>query len=537
MGPARAAHCRSAVTAAIIWGLLSVPTLAGGAAADLFESGAVPRLEIRLGAGSADRLREDPRRYVPCALVEIVPGADGMDGEEIIHEEVAIRLKGSAGSFQTVDEKPGFTLNMDTWRPGHRFHGLDKFHLNNAVQDPTRLHEWLGGEMFRAAGIPAARVTHARVILDGRDLGIHVLKEALDRDFLERHFDRPDGNLYDGNGVDLDELTERDEGRSGPPGADVARLVAACRTEDPAAIGDCLDVDAFIDFMALEMMTGHWDGYTVGRNNYRLYFDPARDGRALFIPHGMDQLYGEPGAAILELPGTLAAGAVMGVPEWRARFREQVRRRLPLFEPAQLLPAIDAVAGRLRPAVAETGGESLAAWEEALGDLRARVAARHASLVEQAAAPEPEPASFDGARRMVPAGWQPRVDSGQADLEESVGDDGRHLLGIACAAGTEVIASWRVTVRLPPGRYLFQGLARGEGIDALDAPQGAGAGLRISGGVRTERVEEDGRWTMLGYEFDVDEAGPVELVAELRARAGRVVFNAESLVLVRLSDP
>jgi hypothetical protein len=542
MGSAWAARCRPAASAAIIWGLLTVPPLAaGGAAADLFESSAVPRLEIRLGDDSANSLREDPRRWVPCALVEIVPGADGKEGEEIIHDEVAIRLKGAAGSFQSLDEKPGLTLNMDAWRPGRRFHGLDKFHLNNAVQDPTWLHEWLGGEIFRAAGIPAARVTHARVILDGRDLGIHVLKEALDRDFLQRHFDRPDGNLYDGNGVDLDELTERDAGRSGPPGADVARLVAACRTGDPAArpaaLGDCLDVDAFIDFMALELMTGHWDGYTVGRNNYRLYFDPARDGRAVFIPHGMDQLFGDSEAAILDLPGTIAAGAVMGVPEWRTRFREQVRRRLPLFEPAQLLPAIDAVAARLRPAVTETGAESLAAWEEALGDLRARIAARHTNLVDQAAAPESEPASFDGARRMVPTGWQPRVDSGQADLEESDGEDGRRLLGIACAAGTEVVASWRVTVPLPPGRYLFQGLARGEGIDALDDPQGSGAGLRISGGVRTLRVEGDGRWTMLGYQFDVDAAGPVELVAELRARGGRVHFNAESLVLVRLSDP
>ncbi|NBV45673.1 MAG: hypothetical protein EBR86_08555 [Planctomycetia bacterium] len=236
------------------------------------------------------------------------------------------------------------------------------------------------------------------MILDGRDLGIHVLKEALDRDFLERHFDRPDGNLYDGNGVDLDELTERDEGRSGPPGADVARLVAACRTEDPAAIGDCLDVDAFIDFMALEMMTGHWDGYTVGRNNYRLYFDPARDGRALFIPHGMDQLYGEPGAAILELPGTLAAGAVMGVPEWRARFREQVRRRLPLFDPAELLPAIDAVAGRLRPAVAETGGESLAGRRSATCGPASRP-------VTPAWSNRPRPRSPSRPPSTVPGGW------------------------------------------------------------------------------------------------------------------------------------
>ena len=508
---------------------------------DVFAMNVVPRLEIRLDDEAAERLRADPRRYVPCTLVERLRD-DGGEERDVVHEEVAIRLKGSAGSFQSLDEKPGFTLNMDAWHPGRRFHGLDKFHLNNAVQDPTLLHEWLGGELFRSAGIPAARVTHARVILGGRDLGIYVLKEAIDHDFLERSFDRAGGNLYDGgSGVDLDGLVERDEGRDGPPGADVARLVEACRTEDAearrAAIGELLDVDAFLDFVALELMAWHWDGATIGHNNYRLYFDPGRDGRAVFIPHGMDQLFGDPGAPILDMPGTIVAGAVMREPQWRENFRSKVRDHLPRFAPGRLLPAIDGAADRLRPAVAATGDEALAAWEEAIGDLRARVEARHASLVEQAEAPEPEPVSFDGARRAGLAGWQPRVESGEAALEELEGEDGRRLYTITCTGDGQVVASWRVSLPLPAGRYLLQGLARGEGIDPLHDDRGAGAGLRISGGSRAVSADRDGEWQMLGHEFEVGADGPVELVAELRARAGRVVFNAESLVLVRLSSP
>ncbi|MFM7248919.1 MAG: CotH kinase family protein [Planctomycetaceae bacterium] len=508
-------------------------------AAPLFDGAWIPRIEIRLAEGAADRLRAEPRTRVPCTLA-IRPLGDEGAGPEI-HEDVAIRLKGSAGSFQGLDDKPGFTLDMDAWRDGRRFRGLDKFHLNNAAQDPTFLHEWLGGELFRAAGIPAARVGHARVILDDRDLGVYVLKEALDRDFLERHFDRPDGNLYDGNGVDLDGLAERDEGRIGPPGADVARLVEACRTEDPAArralVDERLDVEQFIGFMAMELATAHWDGATTGANNYRVYFDPARDGRSVYIPHGMDQLFGDPGFPILDLPGTLAAGAVMGDPEWRGRYRERVRELLPLFAPDRLLPAIDAAAARLRPALVDAGPEALAGQEEALADLRARVAARHASLVEQAEAPEPGPMPFDGARRAALGGWAPRVDDGEAILEELEGEDGRRVLSIACAGEGPARASWRTSVILEPGRYLLAGLARGTGIEPLDDEQGSGAGLRVSGGVRSGRLEREGTWDTLSHEFEVDAQGRVELVAELRATAGAVRFNAESLVLVRLSDP
>ena len=45
---------------------------------------------------------------------------------------------------------------------------------------------------------PATRVSHARVWLNGRDLGFYVLKEGFDKKFLGRHFPDNDGNFYDG---------------------------------------------------------------------------------------------------------------------------------------------------------------------------------------------------------------------------------------------------------------------------------------------------------------------------------------------------
>ena len=49
---------------------------------------------------------------------------------------------------------------------GQRFHGLTKIMLNNTVQDPTYINERLCTALFREAGVPAARVTHARVWLN-----------------------------------------------------------------------------------------------------------------------------------------------------------------------------------------------------------------------------------------------------------------------------------------------------------------------------------------------------------------------------------
>ncbi len=82
------------------------------------------------------------------------------------------------------------------------------------MQDDSYLHEGLCSELFTAAGLVAPRVTHARVLLNGRDLGLYVLKEGVDKRFLARHFPKAKGNLYDGGFCqDVDEELQKDEGK------------------------------------------------------------------------------------------------------------------------------------------------------------------------------------------------------------------------------------------------------------------------------------------------------------------------------------
>src|SRR6185436_17379159 len=93
---------------------------------------------------------------------------------------------------------PAMTLNFDKHIKGQTFHGLERLSLNNSVQDPSLFSEQISRELFAAIGTPTPRATRARVELNGRDLGVYVLAEAANKQFLARHFKNPNGNFYDG---------------------------------------------------------------------------------------------------------------------------------------------------------------------------------------------------------------------------------------------------------------------------------------------------------------------------------------------------
>src|SRR5262245_60903186 len=104
-----------------------------------------------------------------------------------VYTNVAIHLKGAAGRFRPLDDKHGFTLNFEKFATGQSFHGLHKLSLNNSVQDPSFLAEKICRELFEAAGVPVPRASHAKLALNGRDLGLYVLTEGFNKQFLKRY--------------------------------------------------------------------------------------------------------------------------------------------------------------------------------------------------------------------------------------------------------------------------------------------------------------------------------------------------------------
>src|SRR5437867_13280267 len=123
-----------------------------------FKDGKIVHLKIEIGKKELESLRGDPRKYVKALL---------KDGDKE-YKDVGIHVKGAAGSWRGIDDKPGLTLNVDKFKDDQRYRGMDKFHLANSVQDPSYLSELICGELMRAAGVPASRVGHAVVTINGR---------------------------------------------------------------------------------------------------------------------------------------------------------------------------------------------------------------------------------------------------------------------------------------------------------------------------------------------------------------------------------
>lgn len=506
-----------------------LPTRAADASDEFFSAGHVPELKISLTDGDLQKLRENPRNYVRSQLNE--------DGNKN-YKSVGIKLKGAAGSFQDVDSKPAFTLNFDKFTKKQDFHALEKIYLNNSVQDESYSNEWLCSLIFRAAGIPAPRVGHARVWLNDRDLGLFVIKEAYDSKLIKRYFEKSKGNLYDGGFLqELDAPLEKDDGDGPDDRSDLKAIVEACQlppnVENWKRLEGLVDVDQFLTFMALELMTCHWDGYCQNRNNYRVYFHPAND-KAYFLPHGMDQMFGDPGFSIIDFPQAMLPTALMQNIEWRKQYRQRLRELLPLFVPAKgLQQQVDQLQERLLPVVKKMGDEPAQNFSMRIDEVKQRLHERAEHLVQQVDQPDPQPLAFDKSGRASLKDWFERVEDGNAQVERRPVEGEPKQLMIRKIDGEQIIASWRSRVLLEKGRYRLEARSKATGVKPLEGDPKVGAGIRISGAERDNKLVGTTAWKLTEFNFEVEDRRFVELVLELRATAGQVEFEISSLRLVR----
>jgi hypothetical protein len=278
-------------------------------------------VSIQVAPEHLKALEYDHEQRIPCDIT--------LNGVAI--HNAGIRQKGGAGSGSTLSAKPGWSLKFDEFVKGQRYQGLDRLLLNNANQDRGLLNEHLAYELYRRAGLSAPRTAHAVVMLNGKLYGFYVVREAYDKRALRGMFGDGGGNLYEGpccvdfaaplgSPAELDLKDEQEEGRSRE---DLRALAAIVETAPDDTLEQqleaVLDVDAFLTGYALEVALAHWDGYVLNLNNYYVYHRP-RDGRFVFLPHGMDQLMDRPDLDPLQEPRSRLAQRVREHPALNARF-------------------------------------------------------------------------------------------------------------------------------------------------------------------------------------------------------------------------
>ena len=350
-----------------------------------FTNSVIVKLQIEIPEADIESLLKKPRDYVKGVIRE-----GGM-----VYTNVSIHLKGSAGSFRPIDAKPALTINLKPADTASTFHGLKKFHLNNCVQEPTYLSEWICGHMFRTAGVPTSRSVHALVELNGRKLGLYVLLESMNKEFLERYFDSANGNLYgQSQNADITDPLERMEGKGENIRADLKALAAAAQEHDVARLyprlQETLNIDAFLTFMAMEVMLCHWDGYTFSTHNYRVYHNPG-DNKNYFFSHDFDLMMMEPKSPIHPGAHGIISRDILKIPETRAGYRSRFSSLFTnVFNVPALTIRIDELLLKITPEI-ESYDPVLARGMKAKSEeLKDRILQRALSIEEQLKLPPPE---------------------------------------------------------------------------------------------------------------------------------------------------
>lgn len=303
----------------------------------LFDENRVSQVDIRMDPGEYDVLRGEGLSLGEVAFrctkefeFSHFKARVTVDGEVL--EEVDIRKKGFLGSITAA--RPSVKLNFDTHRPGRRLHSLERMTLNNNRSDPSNSHQCISYAMFRSVGLPAPRCGYSRVSINGEDLGIYTHVEGVKKRFLRRNFTSDAGNLYEAQLADFGERTKDNyqlkTNEDVNDRSDLDAVVAALMADDdnmPGLLGQVIDLDQFLDYWAMEAVTGHWDGATGNANNHYIYRDP-NSGMFNYIPWGTDGALSlihflKPGTGPLyrftNIPNRLYA-----IPEYRERFHLRV---------------------------------------------------------------------------------------------------------------------------------------------------------------------------------------------------------------------
>lgn len=224
---------------------------------------------------------------------------------------VGFRLRGNSSREAF---KKSFKVSFNTFSQGGEWMGLEKLNLNGEHNDPSMMRSKLCWDMLRAAGLPAARTAYCRLYVNDEYKGLYINVEHVDETFVDRVFDEPDadGNLYkclypatlQYQGPDGDDYKTEFFGRRiyalktnewADNYGDLAAFVDALNNEPdetlPCALKEVFHIDHYLRFAAMEVLTGHWDGYIFNKNNFYLYHN-TRSGQLEFLAYDMDNTLG-----------------------------------------------------------------------------------------------------------------------------------------------------------------------------------------------------------------------------------------------------
>lgn len=215
-------------------------------------------------------------------------------------DSVAIRTKGGSSLTSVArssSDRYSFKVDVNEYVSGQRLFGLKKFTLQNSFNDPSYMREVLAYDLMEEMGVPSPEHAYVNFYVNGELFGLYLMVEAIDSEFLERHFANSNGDLYKPDGVgsdllwidsDISSYTDINL-KTNEDITDNGAFLNFVEQLDEGAT-DVVNVDMLLRYMSVSTALSNLDSYhgTLA-HNYYLY---DQDGVFTLLPWDFNESFG-----------------------------------------------------------------------------------------------------------------------------------------------------------------------------------------------------------------------------------------------------
>lgn len=215
-------------------------------------------------------------------------------------DSVAIRTKGGSSLRNVANsssDRYSFKVDINEYVSGQKFFGLKKFTLQNSFNDPSYMREVIAYELMDEMGVPTPEHAYVNFYVNGELFGLYLMVEAIDSEFVEKHFANSNGDLYKPDGTGSDLLWLGDDIQSY---TDINLQTNEDTTDNGAFINfvesldkgetSAIEVDTLLRYMSVSTSLSNLDSYHGPlAHNYYIYDD---DGVFSILPWDFNESFG-----------------------------------------------------------------------------------------------------------------------------------------------------------------------------------------------------------------------------------------------------
>lgn len=260
---------------------------------ELFTPGTINSIKIEMPDSTWQTFIANASRkqYIVCNVV--------INGERL--DSVGIRTKG-ASSLDDVRgmklDRYSFTLKLNEYRKGQKYHGLTKLCLNNNIWDATQMKDAIVYDMAHYLGLAAPLTNYAQITVNDHLHGYYLAVEPVDKDFCKRNYPEEKSSIYkpyynldyrDDNIKSYGMISNDTKYGGGEESMQnvVAALKSVAQGQD---IESHVDIESVLKYMALQTMVVNYDCMT--GNNTQNYYLHEGNGKISLIPWDYNLAWG-----------------------------------------------------------------------------------------------------------------------------------------------------------------------------------------------------------------------------------------------------